>query len=1347
MILGISLGAAFLATITASLTWFDNRVNLSPSINGGSAAAYFAYGRGTKDEPYGITNPRHLYNLAWLQYLGKFDSTTIYFELAADINMDDEKHSTIKALPPIGNSEHPFIGQFTSKTDDNGKYHTISNLKISNSYNDFGITPYSVTNTSYTSDNIVGMFGVVGDPTKKTNPDTKIDNFYLESPTITSTNSQALAGIVAGYVNAEISSVGVITPTMSFPTTDQATSPLQQVTFKNETTKEFKNVSDYSVVGYCEDAYKSSISSSVTKLKNSISYNTVSKPNDHGGSQKGWGGSVDMQKMYDGLLTQVYNNVKSNDQGAITYTASTEIDNNGTIKTTPAKNSLFAWENNTSDPNLNYNYPNFRYPNTNPSTYDSFSFYEDKAVNTEGKQTASYSIISKTKTTTGSIIDDSAYLSFTGYAKRSIIDGNTIKNSNGTGINKKKATRFYEDGASIQYYFSVVNTSSGITPSVTQDSSLSTPIIMENLSQSNSKEGPYLISFYYGGTEYYFSTRFDANNEVASLIFSTETPADDNGKWKFNSLASAFSPLSYPDWYFALDTNFENWGLQKVGSTYTIKDENKNQFYVVKKTTKSDYSFTNEIQDGWTNFPIFMNNGYIYINENTEGSGNAIRYIKITDSQIDIGNSGTNKTGCFTYTEDANGTKIYVEKSTYYYPYFDSNSNSWITKTSKTIADVPYFTVTKTPDASFPFHYGGPNQEIPTSFTVDSPFTTPDTYFPLQGTDENIGIPKSNNTGYVVGGTDYYDDFSGDIRISKYENSNLSVSYSGNQLNTILSIDTKGKFKKSTESADYFDSFVKYNSSKQQLTDILNKDSNIYGIHFMNGTIGKRSDNTYVKIPSATINGIDYSDYEVPDDCIDFKLDEEGYINFFAGTYFPNNNCFFSLYKVERDSDNKITALKKIKAVYSGLGDFAKKAIAGPGTPYYSSDGWQKNEGEPRFKLQCYNENENHELVLETEPTWTICKKDENDKIKKTVKNCIGTLAFDIDTQLGNQGNQFSYGYSSCAFYFEIPVPAGEYALGSVDGGIGAYLMYLDIGTNAKLEVSRTTIIDSMTTTIETTKTFMGVSIVSAATTSASYNSYCIVLKNGINGDIKYERDTTTSSGSVTINSSVYKDSDTLIQVSFKKSDFTVQLSTTSGTTTSTKPATIDSTINPISKKTVTKERVSLYDYYSSSIVTNILEVTRTTTTEGDPTTEYKKTQKDKDWKDTSNTNFNFRDKNNGNDIDTTNEKGITTFFEAYSSELSAVEAQTTPAFSYSMQSEILGNIQIDFTPILTLNKQNQYEISGYSITITPLDSTTQGTIIVSSVTRNNNTYTIKINNVDTGEQETITITVPAPQS
>ncbi|WP_028509232.1 hypothetical protein [Ruminococcus sp. NK3A76] len=54
---------------------------------------------------------------------------------------------------------------------------------------------------------------------------------------------------------------------------------------------------------------------------------------------------------------------------------------------------------------------------------------------------------------------------------------------------------------------------------------------------------------------------------------------------------------------------------------------------------------------------------------------------------------------------------------------------------------------------------------------------------------------------------------------------------------------------------------------------------------------------------------------------------------------------------------------------------------------------------------------------------------------------------------------------SNTVYYFEIPVNAGEYALGSVSGSNGAYLLYLDISTHQgdsvltyeKMEITTTT--------------------------------------------------------------------------------------------------------------------------------------------------------------------------------------------------------------------------------------------------------------------------------------------------
>ena len=84
---GFSLAAACIATVA----WFISTIKIT-NINGTGTtdAAYFAYGTGTAEDPYGISEIRHLSNLSWLQYKGQFDDRPYYFELANDINDDGE---------------------------------------------------------------------------------------------------------------------------------------------------------------------------------------------------------------------------------------------------------------------------------------------------------------------------------------------------------------------------------------------------------------------------------------------------------------------------------------------------------------------------------------------------------------------------------------------------------------------------------------------------------------------------------------------------------------------------------------------------------------------------------------------------------------------------------------------------------------------------------------------------------------------------------------------------------------------------------------------------------------------------------------------------------------------------------------------------------------------------------------------------------------------------------------------------------------------------------------------------------------------------------------------------------
>lgn len=208
-----------LATIlTVSYAWFINSGFEEPKISGYSYAAYFASGNGTEEKPYTITNKRHLYNLAWLQFLGnwnevdKTDGKTLtnqyHFQISPTIKEID---MTGYPLPPIGTETYPFVGVFK------GNGCVIKNLEVTNNLTDFGSNhPKSsaVNDTTIGDLNIIGMFGIVGNYKTMYNVSSyvpSVQNFYLDNVTISSKATETLIGLLAGYVaeSGNITNVGI----------------------------------------------------------------------------------------------------------------------------------------------------------------------------------------------------------------------------------------------------------------------------------------------------------------------------------------------------------------------------------------------------------------------------------------------------------------------------------------------------------------------------------------------------------------------------------------------------------------------------------------------------------------------------------------------------------------------------------------------------------------------------------------------------------------------------------------------------------------------------------------------------------------------------------------------------------------------------------------------------------------------------------------------------------------------------------------------------------------------------------------------------------------------------------
>ena len=298
-----SLAALLIIVISfsaISFAWLASGKYLNfPSSFGGSATpAYFAGGDGSEKNPFRITNAVHLYNLAWLQYLGYFNRREgfnngldqTYFELGKDVDMRG------RAIPPIGTEEYPFIGQF------NGNGHKVTNLTISNKKGT-GDLIYSPTNAKFTNDilrfvddskahdiEIVGMFGVTGNYNKYLDTyantytglnkaDVNVSNFYVDKIHVRSNSAKTLAGLAAGYIGGNFSNVGVYRSDIKFAANAQANGIAGEGV-----------LSKYSLVGaYNEDL---------------ITWDDI-------GGTTGWGGSIDMKSLFtrlDGFKQSAKNN-------------------------------------------------------------------------------------------------------------------------------------------------------------------------------------------------------------------------------------------------------------------------------------------------------------------------------------------------------------------------------------------------------------------------------------------------------------------------------------------------------------------------------------------------------------------------------------------------------------------------------------------------------------------------------------------------------------------------------------------------------------------------------------------------------------------------------------------------------------------------------------------------------------------------------------------------------------------------------------------------------------------------------------------------------------------------------
>lgn len=461
------------------------------------------------------------------------------------------------------------------------------------------------------------------------------------------------------------------------------------------------------------------------------------------------------------------------------------------------------------------------------------------------------------------------------------------------------------------------------------------------------------------------------------------------------------------------NTTFDRDALTGYGYTYRSQKEGSFVFsrYPDNNGPQSNFMYLN----GGTRYhqikqtETTVNNGFSI----RSGSGNSARYLGIQNGAI-----ANVQTGWYM---DNNKLAAYVNGTLYYLNHncqiVTSTTDTW-TKSTNSIyysgsgwfATTYYLTYRNNRWQAYDAGWNSTPTLTLTNMTITKINETSNgndymdysgtnvTYFPLITEDNNYEV-AGKNTGYVIGGSEdkttaAYPDKTGDIRVSKYSTNDINQSYSNGNLSTVYTIDSSNTTVTINNSNS--SSFEKYLNSKSDFLSTIGTGTSIYGLHFMPANINQ---NHLVTAEYALINGREKTNYQMPASSIDFNLASKGTINFFAGTYFTGNNSFFSLHHIERNDDDEIESIKEIDEIYKSTNG-RKKYI------YKYVGGTYSGELDETYSLAFSTSR------IKTQASLTL----------------------------------------KAVYYFEIPVNAGEYALGSVNGGTGAYLMYLDIGANGGID-------------------------------------------------------------------------------------------------------------------------------------------------------------------------------------------------------------------------------------------------------------------------------------------------------
>ncbi len=996
LILFVSVSAATLAWLSIG-SHTEKPTNVSGSVLGG----FFESGVGTKDSPYIITQPIHVYNLAWLQYLGEFNQseqinengkreiTPTYFKIGDSVPQSGIDMQGL-VIPPIGTKEYPFFGNF------NGNGKLIHNFTVSNNLGgDGGIQrrPSQVTTlegvevTDERNAAIVGFFGVVGefegadftlvngglDPDDGTTIVNSIYDLVLDNFTVRTENDESIIGLLAGYVNGTISNVGIGLGNISI---SNNVVPLQISSLNGDTTQDaLKAISLFSLVGACDTEV---IWAGLP---------TDSLGDGGQGDSSGWGGSIGIDKLYDMLV-----NIRG-----------------------------------TKD-------------NSNPGDNLSMSDYAYQAVKVQSESGEYFCGINPT--TVGGIMYSDNY----GIKdQHSVVyaDGNTASDnltvlSGGAWITNTIICK-EKDNTSVDAQYIKCNDSSYLAVEVSGGAP--TIKIVENEASAakwviGADKSLYVIT---NGIKLY------VNATGENIIFSNSATSKN---WSFveskglcytEDGTAHYLKLVDGKWVLRAESNTASYYVIKSGSNYLTVSENIHPSGV---RIVSNYVASSDLDPGITKWYIseIPNSPYYNVYTTVDSTPNCVLlYLNmfVANSQAYGQIPWELKGEKLYYPNNFPPGYVSYNSSTEMWG-IDSNENNAAslvavtpdTGETDTVAWSSVATTAKeieyTSTNTATYEYGVANK-------YDA------TYIPLRKND-GLNTTHRDNTGYITGGM--YDQLREgnppmigrqfDVWVSRFPIASIQ-----DDGNVYVWDGENDKFSQvSTDPSAFTEDSLGASLNKYAGTDgepgsvdaykELLKADKLYGLQFLNGCISMDS---LVTIPTAYINGnAPFSNYKVPGDCIDFNLAKNGYINFFAGTYYPGTNSFFSLHHIVRDSNQNITAIREIKLIY----EYGSK---GSQTEYVY-EYYVEEEGQSKYSLDSFTD----EMAASSRIAFNT----------ELLTNPSVETGFIADSNSNyDEWNEPVGGYKGKAYYFEIPVVAGEYALGSVEGKTGACLLYLDIGANA----------------------------------------------------------------------------------------------------------------------------------------------------------------------------------------------------------------------------------------------------------------------------------------------------------